>query len=105
LQSFASYIFDVNKYPIIKELFASKVFTDNARSVCPPDEQYLDTFQMNFILQVPGQTVAIHTDAPCKFGRNKNKFLSKSFFFYCMLLDFHHATRFQFPQWLLVVSC
>mmetsp|Transcript_10773 Transcript_10773/g.17998 ORF Transcript_10773/g.17998 Transcript_10773/m.17998 type:complete len:433 (+) Transcript_10773:1797-3095(+) len=80
LQSFASYIFDVNKYPIIKELFASKVFTDNARSVCPPDEQYLDTFQMNFILQVPGQTVAIHTDAPY----------------------FHHATRFQFPQWLLV---
>lgn len=37
-----------------------------------------DPFQFNFILSVPGQTVALHLDAPYFFG----------------------ATRFQVPQWL-----
>lgn len=37
-----------------------------------------DPFQFNFILSVPGQTVALHLDAPYFLG----------------------ATRFQVPQWL-----
>ena len=50
------------------------------RKVCPKDKQHLDPFQFNFIVQIPGQTVATHLDAPWYYG----------------------ASRFEFPQWLLV---
>jgi hypothetical protein len=40
----------------------------------------LDPFQFNFIIQIPGQTVALHLDTPYFWG----------------------ASRFQLPQWLLV---
>jgi hypothetical protein len=49
--------------------------------VCPAQKQVLDPFQFNFILQVPGQTVAAHIDGAYFWG----------------------ATRFQYPQWLLAV--
>lgn len=80
LQSFAEFIFDMNRFPIIQELFRSEQFKKAAQSVCPNDQQYIDGFQMNYIIQVPGQTVAMHTDAPYFWG----------------------ATRFLFPQWLLI---
>jgi hypothetical protein len=80
LQAFAAFFFDLDKVPIMRRLFTADVFLQHARSVCPPTQQYLEPFQVNFILQVPGQTVAIHTDAPYFWG----------------------ATRFQLPQWLLV---
>lgn len=79
VQSFGRYIFEPEEHPAVAKLFASEEFQAVARSVCPPDKQVLDPFQFNFITQVPGQTVAMHVDAPYFWG----------------------ATRFQFPQWLL----
>lgn len=81
LLSFGRYIFDPSKYEIVDELFHSETFQQAAKSVCPVDKQYLDPFQFNFIVQVPGQTVALHVDGVYFWG----------------------ATRFQFPQWLLAV--
>jgi hypothetical protein len=80
LQSFAAFFFDLSRVPLMGPLFNAPTFLAHAKSVCPPDQQHLEPFQVNFIFQVPGQTVAIHTDAPYFWG----------------------ATRFQFPQWLLV---
>jgi hypothetical protein len=80
LQSFAHYIFDMDQFAITKALFESDSFTRAAQTVCPSDEQYIDGFQMNLLVQVPGQTVAAHTDAPYFWG----------------------ASRFLFPQWLLI---
>ncbi len=79
VQSFGRYMFELDKYPLVQRLFDSESFTRVARAVCPDDRQYLDPFQFNIITQIPGQTVAMHTDAPYFWG----------------------ATRFQFPQWLL----
>eukprot|EP01104_Vermistella_antarctica_P017475 TRINITY_DN6190_c0_g1_i1.p1 TRINITY_DN6190_c0_g1~~TRINITY_DN6190_c0_g1_i1.p1 ORF type:complete len:430 (-),score=101.56 TRINITY_DN6190_c0_g1_i1:45-1334(-) len=80
VQSFGRYMFDLSKYPVAESLFASDKFIQAAKDVCPEGKQFLDPFQFNFIIQVPGQTVALHLDAPVMWG----------------------ATRFQFPQWLLV---
>jgi hypothetical protein len=79
LQSFGRYMFNVSQYAAIEQLFASESFQLSAKSVCPQHKQFLDPFQFNFIVQLPGQTVALHLDAPYFWG----------------------ATRFQFPQWLL----
>ena len=81
LLSFGRYIFDPSKYEIVDELFHSDQFQTAAKAVCPADKQILDPFQFNFIVQVPGQTVALHVDGVYFWG----------------------ATRFQFPQWLLAV--
>jgi hypothetical protein len=63
----------------MQRLFEDGRFQRAAAKICPPDKQVLDPFQLNFILQVPGQTVATHIDAAY----------------------FHGASRFHFPQWLL----
>jgi hypothetical protein len=64
---------------VIKDLFSRDAFQAAARRVCPADQQTLDPFQFNLIVQVPGQTVPLHIDAPYFWG----------------------ASRFEFPQWLL----
>lgn len=79
VQSFGRYNFDFTQYPIVQELFKDPKFVDMARKICPKEKQFLDEFQFNFIIQVPGQTVASHIDGAYFWG----------------------ATRFQFPQWLL----
>lgn len=79
LLSFGRYMFDLTDFPVIERLFNSDSFQDAAKSTCPADKQVLDPFQFNFIVQVPGQTVALHVDAVYFWG----------------------ATRFEFPQWLL----
>ena len=81
VQSFGRYMFDLDQYPVVQALFASESFKRSAQGVCPVGKRYLDPFQFNFIMQVPGQTVAMHIDAPYFWG----------------------ATRFEFPQWLLAV--
>merc|ERR1712137_614030 len=81
LLSFGRYIFDPSKYAVVDELFHAEHFQNAAKAVCPADKQVLDPFQFNFIVQVPGQTVALHVDGVYFWG----------------------ATRFQFPQWLLAV--
>eukprot|EP00163_Fabomonas_tropica_P001901 TRINITY_DN11404_c0_g1_i1.p1 TRINITY_DN11404_c0_g1~~TRINITY_DN11404_c0_g1_i1.p1 ORF type:complete len:432 (+),score=114.06 TRINITY_DN11404_c0_g1_i1:149-1444(+) len=77
--SFGRYMFNLTDYPVAAKLFRDPKFIALAKEVCPADKQYLDPFQFNFIMQIPGQTVALHIDAPYFWG----------------------ATRFQFPQWLL----
>lgn len=83
VNSFGRYTFvnDLDKYPPVKQLFQSEKFQLAAQSVCPQDKKYLDPFQFNFIIQVPGQTVAVHIDVPYFWG----------------------AGRKDFPQWLLAV--
>ena len=79
LSSFGKYLTDLSKYPVINDLFASDGFQNAAKTICPAEKQYLDPFQFNFIIQVPGQTVALHIDAPYFWG----------------------ASRKEIPQWLL----
>ncbi|KAJ9446100.1 hypothetical protein DIPPA_27848 [Diplonema papillatum] len=79
LSSFGIYQFDLDEYPIMRKVFHFPAFTNAAKLVCPADKQVLDPAQLNFIVQVPGQTVATHIDAVYFWG----------------------ATRFDFPQWLL----
>ena len=79
VQSFGAYHFDLDKYPQVSALFQDRKFVAAARRVCPHDQQHLDPFQFNFILQLPGQIVPIHIDGVYFWG----------------------ASRFQFPQWLL----
>jgi len=79
VQSFGSYHFDPNENELIQELFASENFNKAAKDICPKNKQVLDSFQYNYILQIPGQSVALHLDAVYFWG----------------------ASRFQFPQWLL----
>lgn len=81
VQSFGRYMFNMTQYKEIASLFTSESFLGPAKNVCPSDKQYLDPFQFNFIMQVPGQTVAAHVDGVYFWG----------------------ATRFQVPQWLLAV--
>jgi len=77
--SFGAYIFDLDEDPIFHELFDSHNFRAAAKSVCPRDQQVLDPFQFNLIMQVPGQSVALHIDS----------------------VHFWGANRFKFPEWLL----
>lgn len=79
LLSFGVYNFDLSKHQAVRRLFAEPKFQGLAKRICPPTAQFLDPFQFNFIIQIPGQTVAAHLDG----------------------IYFHGATRFQFPQWLL----
>ena len=81
VQSFGAYLFDMESYPQIGALFGSDRFQEAAAGVCPPDKQVQDPFQFNFIINVPGQTVATHIDGAYFWGAN----------------------RFYFPQWLLAV--
>jgi len=82
VSSFGRYTFiqELDKYPSVKALFEGAKFQESAKSVCPLDRQVLDPFQFNFIINVPGQTVALHIDAPYFWG----------------------ADRFSSPQWFLV---
>jgi hypothetical protein len=81
LLSFGVYLFELDKYPVLRTLFESDNFASGSRAVCPPDRQHLDPFQFNFIINTPGQTVAAHIDG----------------------VYFEGATRFSVPQWLLAV--
>ena len=71
LQSFGRYMFDLSNYPFMEELFQRENFQKAAKVVCPDDKQYLDPFQFNLIIQVPGQTVALHIDAPYFWGASR----------------------------------
>ena len=77
--SFGVYLFGSDVPSAVRGLFSDERFVALARKICPTDRQYLDPFQSNFIVQVPGQTVAAHLDGVYFWG----------------------ADRFQFPQWLL----
>ena len=82
VSSFGRYTFfkDMDEYPMIKALFENEKFVSAAKKICPKEAPYLDPFQFNYIVQVPGQTVSVHVDSPYFWG----------------------ASRYHFPQWLLV---
>ena len=79
VMSFGAYMFDLEKYPEVQQLFSDERFQNAARIVCPDSKSHIDPFQYNFIINLPGQTVATHIDG----------------------VYFRRASRFQFPQWLL----
>lgn len=80
VSSFGRYMFEkVDQYPMVVKLFQQDKFQNAAKSICPAEKQFLDPFQFNFIMQVPGQTVATHIDGAYFWG----------------------ATRKEVPQWLL----
>lgn len=80
VSSFGRYMFEkIDEYPVVLDLFNQDTFQNAAKSVCPADKQHLDPFQFNFIMQVPGQTVATHIDGAYFWG----------------------ASRKDIPQWLL----
>lgn len=87
VSSFGRYTFvkDIEKYPAVKRLFLSDKFQKAAKSTCPTTKTHLDPFQFNFIVQVPGQTVALHVDSPYFYSSTSG-----------------HADRFSYPQWFLV---
>ena len=63
VQSFGAYYFDTfDTHPVVGALFQDAAFQNAAHQVCPPSKPHLDPFQFNFIIQVPGQTVATHVD-------------------------------------------
>jgi len=79
LQSFMRMWFADSFDPVMTELFESERFAGAARRICPEGRQHLDPLQFNVIVNVPGQTVALHIDS----------------------VHFWGASRFQFPEWLL----
>jgi hypothetical protein len=79
VQPFQKLLFDWSEHDVAVRLMADPKFVQLAKDVCPKDRQFLDPFQFNLVVQVPGQTVATHIDAPV----------------------FMHATRRTAPQWLL----
>lgn len=79
--SFIKYIYDVDKHELPKRLLGAPKFQKLATDVCPKEKQLLDPIQLNLVVQLPGQTVASHIDAPY----------------------FQRVSRFHYPQWLIAV--
>merc|ERR1719295_1709100 len=81
LHPFINYQFDASKRPEFKALFTAPAFEAAVREICGEQNPYFRPFQLSLILNVPGQSVPMHLDIPY----------------------FWHATRYAFPQWLLLV--
>lgn len=79
VQPFQKIILNWTEHPTSRRLLTDEKFLALAKGVCPKDKQILDQFQFNFVVTLPGQTVATHLDAPY----------------------FQRASRFHVPQWLL----
>jgi hypothetical protein len=83
VQPFQKYMFDYPKYPVAKGLLESPEFQKLAKGVCPAHKQFLDSFQVNLIVQVPRpdrgpahrcpllhacQPLPLPTVVPCRYG-------------------------------------
>jgi hypothetical protein len=82
VQTFSRYYWSTNgtfQHPVMKRLFEDQKFLTFAKSVCPKDKPVVEPFQVTTVVNIPGQTVPVHIDAPIFFG----------------------ADRFHIPQWLL----
>ncbi len=77
--AFASYDFDASKDAAVQQLFASERFRAHARRACPRDRQLLDSWSVQFLIHVPGQSQPVQTMPAYFFG----------------------ATPDRFPQWVL----
>ncbi|KNC47277.1 uncharacterized protein AMSG_03707 [Thecamonas trahens ATCC 50062] len=84
--SFNKFLFtsddSLTSMPEFRTLFESKGYRDGAAGVCDlgVDNPIVEPFQLAIIVQIPGQQVPMHFDAPWFWG----------------------ATRFDLPIWLLV---
>ncbi|ETO12005.1 hypothetical protein RFI_25371, partial [Reticulomyxa filosa] len=79
---FINYQFNPNDRSEFRELFELKEFKEAVNEVCEwYDKPYFKPFQLSMILLTPGQAVPAHLDVPY----------------------FQDATRYIFPQWLLLV--
>lgn len=81
VQPFQRIIFNYKDYETTTKLLENPRFQKLSMDICPEGKKVLDSFQTNLVVQVPGQTVAAHIDAPY----------------------FMRANRFSFPQWYLAV--
>merc|ERR1719445_582005 len=81
LHPFINYQFDAMKRPEFVSLFEMDEFQIAVESICSRQSPYFKPFQLSLILNLPGQSVPMHLDIPY----------------------FWHATRYAFPQWLLLV--
>jgi hypothetical protein len=54
VSTFARYQGNLEDYPFIEKLYKSEKFQTSAKNVCPADKQYIQPFQWNILLQVPG---------------------------------------------------
>lgn len=70
---------DLATVPGIEALFSSPKYLEAVATICP-GKPVIDPIQLGIIILVPGQEVAVHYDVPW----------------------FQGATRYDFPQWLLV---
>jgi hypothetical protein len=80
LLSFIGYMFDKLDTPAIQNLFNDPKYIAKASEGCR-GRSVFDPIQLNLILMLPGQELPMHWDVPWLWG----------------------ATRFDLPQWLLVV--
>lgn len=71
---------ELSRHPAVMRLFQSDKYKQAAQQMCP-GMPVLDRIQLGVIVLVPGQEVGTHFDVPWFAG----------------------ATRYDFPQWLLVV--
>jgi hypothetical protein len=78
--SFIGYLFDDLNSASVKKLFDDPGYIAKATDVCQ-GRSVFDPIQLNLILMLPGQELPMHWDVPWLWG----------------------ATRFDLPQWLLVV--
>eukprot|EP00483_Globobulimina_turgida_P008647 UN08665 len=81
LHPFIKYQFDAFSRPEFVELFERNEFITEVARMCGRMNPYFRPFQLSMILNIPGQSVPMHLDIPY----------------------FWPATRYSFPQWLLLV--
>lgn len=79
VQPFLHYITDYKKDPVTKKLLEAPEMQKFSLNICPASKKHIVPFQFNYVVQLPGQTVASHIDA----------------------VYFRHASRLHIPQWLL----
>jgi hypothetical protein len=80
MQVFISYLFDQKHIPAIEQaLFNSPDYLEKAKSICHGNTVF-EPIQVNLIVMLPGQELPLHADVPWFWG----------------------ATRWNFPQWLLL---
>ena len=74
VQSFGRFVYNLDEFPIMRELFNADDFQKAAKFICPKEKQTLDPLQFNVIINVPGQTVATHIDSVQFWGANRSHY-------------------------------
>lgn len=72
--SFASHGFDAARVPAVHDFFSSERFRAHARKACPRDRQLLDSWSVQFVVHVPGQSQPVAIIAPYFFGATPERF-------------------------------